>query len=72
MFDYMPDPPAYVPARAATLQNQPPEQWRNTRIDDLLVDVAFVVAFELPLTPASRTALAAELRSRGYRMTPPG
>jgi hypothetical protein len=70
MPDYMPQPPAYVPTRADALQNQPPAKWLTLRTDDLLVDAAFVVAYDLPLTPDSRAALAGTLRSRGYQLSP--
>ena len=68
--EYVPPPPPYVPTRAAALQNQPPNSWLDLRTDDLLVDAAFVVAHDLPLTPESRTILAGALRSRGYQLTP--
>ena len=41
------------------------------RTDDLLVDAAFILAHDLPLTPESRSTLAGALRSRGYQLSPP-
>ena len=67
---YSPPAPAYVPARAAQLLAQPPESWGALRLDDLLVDTAFILAYDLPLTPENRTTLAGALRSRGYQLTP--
>ena len=65
-------PPPFDFRRATTLQAQPAPTWFQLRTDDLLVDAAFIVAHDLPLTPASRAALAGALRSHGYRLTPPG
>ena len=63
--------PPFDIQRAATLQTQPAPNWNRLRTDDLLVDAAFVVAHNLPLTPESRATLAGALRSRGYLLTPP-
>ena len=64
------DPPPFDIQRAATLQAQPSTTWDRLRTDDLLVDAAFVVAYNLPLTPERRAALAGALRSRGYQLSP--
>ena len=71
MPDYIPPPPAYVPTRATQLLAQPPETWDTLRLDDLLIDTAFILAYDLQLPPDRRAALAGALRSRGRRFTTP-
>jgi hypothetical protein len=64
---FIPQPPDYTPARATDLQNQPPENWLDLCTEDLLQDAAFIIAYALPLTPASRAILAGALQGHGSR-----